>query len=213
MLSRYSSISSAVPKKFTVIPSPLFHRLRDLSPHTGSLFRYPLPRLLPVVQAAVVTCFPSHAPQPKASSPRQATLPVRPLCQQTWLLVVLHTNQPSSYRVPPVHTPSMFLDSLGSKFMLFRGTLIALVRTFTAVCRFYFNLAFLEVALWQIGKRYMLSFTVPGALASGLFCFVQKRRLLFMTVPVQQLLTVWLWRRCFLFLVVSAKTTDLKMPT
>ena len=63
-----------------------------------------------------------------------------------------------------VHTPSMFLDSLGSKFMLFRGTLIALVRTFTAVCRFYFNLAFLEVALWQIGKRYMLSFTVPVSL-------------------------------------------------
>ncbi|CAH8277076.1 unnamed protein product [Arabidopsis lyrata] len=53
------------------------------------------------------------------------------------------------------------LDSFGSKLVLSRGTIIALVRTFTAVCRFYFNLAMLEASLWQIGKRSSLSFSVP----------------------------------------------------
>ncbi|CAL9222208.1 unnamed protein product, partial [Arabidopsis halleri] len=62
-------------------------------------------------------------------------------------------------------TPLWILDILGSIFVLSRGTLIDLVRNFTAVCRFYFN--FVEVgfthsiALWQIGKRSLLSFTVP----------------------------------------------------
>ncbi|EFH53187.1 predicted protein [Arabidopsis lyrata subsp. lyrata] len=53
------------------------------------------------------------------------------------------------------------LDSFGSTLVLSRGTIIALVRTFTAVCRFYFNLAMLEASLWQIGKRSSLSFSVP----------------------------------------------------
>ncbi|EFH66833.1 expressed protein [Arabidopsis lyrata subsp. lyrata] len=57
--------------------------------------------------------------------------------------------------------PTMFLDPPGSTFVLSRGTLIALVRSFTAICRSYFELALLEAAFGQIGQRSLISFTVP----------------------------------------------------
>ncbi|CAH8278825.1 unnamed protein product [Arabidopsis lyrata] len=47
----------------------------------------------------------------------------------------------------------MGLDTLVSTFVLSSSTLIALMRSLTAVCRVYLDYALLEVVSWQLGQR------------------------------------------------------------
>ncbi|EOA36995.1 hypothetical protein CARUB_v10010004mg [Capsella rubella] len=63
-----------------------------------------------------------------------------------------------------VSTSLMVLDTIVSTFVLSCGTLIALVRTFTAICRLYLEVALLGSVLWQFKKRSLLSFFVPDFL-------------------------------------------------
>ncbi|CAH8254646.1 unnamed protein product [Arabidopsis lyrata] len=59
------------------------------------------------------------------------------------------------------HSISMGLDTFVSTFVLSCSTLIALMRSLTAVCRFCLDLAWIEIVSWQLRLRSLFQFNRP----------------------------------------------------